>query len=52
MPVTGLAIAMLVAFAILILLSFWRQVAILLLYVFITVFCAGVYFIVSTITYI
>ena len=51
MSETGLAAVMLIVIGVAIVMSFWRQIAILLLYVFVTVFCAGVYFIVSTITY-
>jgi hypothetical protein len=31
--------------------SFWRQIAILILYLAVTVFCLGVYYVVSTIKY-
>lgn len=52
MSETGLATVMLMTFTIMIMISFWRQIAILLLYVFVAVFCTGVYFVVSIITYI
>ena len=48
---TDLATVMLMVCAFMILMSFWRQIAILILYLAVTVFCFGVYYIVSTITY-
>ena len=48
---TNLGTVMLMVFAVMILISFWRQIAILILYLAVTVFCFGVYYIVSTITY-
>ena len=47
---TDLTTVMLMALAVIILMSFWRQIAILILYLAVTVFCLGVYYIVSTIT--
>jgi hypothetical protein len=43
---TDVATVMLMVFAVMILMSFWRQIAILILYLAVTVFCFGVYYIV------
>jgi hypothetical protein len=50
-PMSGadLATVILIVFGVMILMSFWRQIAILILYLAVTVFCFGVYYIVSTI---
>lgn len=48
---TDLGTVMLMVFAVMILMSFWRQIAILFLYLAVTVFCFGAYYIVSAITY-
>ena len=48
---TDLATVMLMVFAVMILMSFWRQIAILILYLAVTVYSFGVYYIVRTITY-
>ena len=48
---TDVATVMLMVFAVMILMSFWRQIAILILYLAVTVFCLGVYYVVSTIKY-
>jgi hypothetical protein len=46
---TGLAAVMLMVFGVMLVMSFWRQIAILILYIGVTIFCFGVYYIVSTI---
>jgi len=51
MSESGLAAVMLVVFTVMVVMSFWRQIAILLLYLAVTVFCLGVYYVVSTIKY-
>jgi hypothetical protein len=51
MSMTGLATAMLMVFAVMIVVSLWRQIAIFMLYLAVTVFCFGVYYIVSLITH-
>jgi hypothetical protein len=51
MSMTGLATVMLMVFAVTIAISFWRQIAIFMLCLAITVFCLGVYYIVSLITH-
>jgi hypothetical protein len=48
---SGLAAVILMVFAVMVVTSFWRQIAILLFYVAFAVFCFGIYYIVSTITY-
>jgi uncharacterized membrane protein HdeD (DUF308 family) len=48
---TDIVTVMLIVFGVMILMSFWRQIAILILYLGVTVFCFGVYYIVSTISY-
>ena len=48
---TDLTTVILMVFAVMILMSFWRQIAILILYLAVTVFCLGVYYAVSTIKY-
>jgi hypothetical protein len=47
---TSLATVMLIILAAMIVMSFWRQIAIFILYLAVTVFCFGVYYIVSLIT--
>ena len=51
MSMTGLATVMFMIFTVMIVMSFWRQIAIFLLYFAVTVFCFGVYYIVSLIAY-
>ena len=51
MPGTDVTTVMLIVFGVMILMSFWRQIAVLILYLGVTVFCIGVYYIVSTIRY-
>jgi hypothetical protein len=51
MSMTGLATVMLMVFAVMIVISLWRQIAIFMLYLAATVFCFGVYYIVSIIAY-
>jgi hypothetical protein len=48
---TGLAAVMLMVFGVMLIMSFWRQIAIFVLYVGITIFCFGIYYIVSSIAY-
>jgi hypothetical protein len=48
---TTLATVMLIAFAVMMTMSYWRQIAIFMLYLVITTFCIGMYYIVSTIVY-
>jgi hypothetical protein len=52
MSATGLATVIVMVFAVTLVMSYWRQIAIFLLYVFVTVFCLGIYFIVSIIVHI
>jgi hypothetical protein len=52
MSATGLATVMFMVFAVMIVLSFWRQIAIFILYLAVIVFCFGIYYIVSIITYV
>jgi hypothetical protein len=49
---SGLAAVMLMVFTVMVLTSFWRQIAIFLFYLAVTVFCFGVYYVVSIIAYI
>jgi uncharacterized membrane protein len=46
---TSLAAAMLIALAVMIIMSYWRQIAILILYIVLITFCLGIYFVVCTI---
>jgi hypothetical protein len=46
---TSIAAAMLVALAVMIIMSYWRQIAILMIYIVLVIFCLGVYFVVRTI---
>jgi uncharacterized membrane protein len=48
----SLAAVLLTVGIVLLVISFWRQIAILMLFVITTVFCFGVYNIVSTISHI
>jgi hypothetical protein len=48
----GLAAVLLMVFAVMVVTSFWRQIAIFLFYLAVTVFCFGVYYIISIIAYI
>jgi uncharacterized membrane protein len=52
MSESGLAAVVLMVFTVMVVMSFWRQIAILLFYLAVTVFCFGVYYIVSIIEYI
>jgi uncharacterized membrane protein YtjA (UPF0391 family) len=51
MSATGLATVMFMVFVVMIVMSFWRQIAIFILYFAVTVFCFGVYYIVSIVTH-
>jgi hypothetical protein len=51
MSATGLAAVMLMVFTVMIVMSFWRQIAIFILYLGVTVFCFGVYYIVRIVTH-
>jgi hypothetical protein len=46
---TSLAAAMLIALAAMIIMSYWRQIAILIVYIVLVIFCLGIYFVVCTI---
>ncbi len=46
---TGLAAVLLMIGAVMLVICFWKQIAIFLLFTFVTVFCFGVYFVVSRI---
>jgi hypothetical protein len=46
---TSIAAAMLIALAVMIIMSFWRQIAILIVYIVLVIFCLGIYFVVCTI---
>jgi hypothetical protein len=48
MSQSGLAAVLLMVFTILLVMSYWRQIAILMLYVIVIVFCFGVYYVGST----
>ena len=48
---TGLTAVMLMIGTVLLVVSFWRQIAIFMLFVIVAVFCFGVYYIVRTISY-
>ena len=48
---TGLAAVMLMVGIVMLVISFWRQILVFLLFVSVTVFCFGVYYIVSIISY-
>jgi hypothetical protein len=47
---SAIATVMLMVFIIMVALSFWRQILIFMFYVGVTVFCFGIYYIVSSIT--
>ena len=47
----GLAGVLLMVATVMLVMSFWRQIAVFLLFVITTVFCFGVYYIVRTISY-
>jgi hypothetical protein len=49
---TGLAAAMLMIGIVMLVMSFWRQIAVFMLFVIVTIFCFGVYYIVVAIEYI
>jgi hypothetical protein len=51
MSETGFAAVMFMVLAVMIVVSYWRQIAVLMLYVAAIAFCFGVYHIVSIITY-
>jgi hypothetical protein len=48
---TGLAAVLLVIGIVMLVMSFWRQIAVFMLSVVFTVFCFGVYYIITAITY-
>jgi hypothetical protein len=48
----GLAAVLLMVFTVMVVTSYWRQIAIFLFYLALTVFCFGVYYVVSLIAYI
>ena len=48
---TGLAAVMLMIGTVMLVMSFWRQIAVFMLFAIVTVFCFGVYYIISTISY-
>jgi hypothetical protein len=52
MSATGLATVMFMVFAVMIVMSFWRQIATFIFFLAVTVFCFGVYYIVSILAYI
>ena len=49
MSATGLAAVMLMIGTVMLLICYWKQIAIFLLFVAVATFCFGVYYIVSTI---
>jgi hypothetical protein len=49
---TGLAAVMLMVGIVMLVMSFWRQIATFMLFVIVTIFCFGIYFIISTFAYI
>jgi hypothetical protein len=46
---TGLTTVLLMIGIVMLMLRYWKQIAIFLLFVAVTVFCFGIYFIVSTV---
>jgi hypothetical protein len=48
---TGLAAVMLMIGIVMLAILFWKQVAIFMLFVITTVFCFGIYYVVSSISY-
>jgi hypothetical protein len=48
---TSLAAVLLMVGIVMLVMSYWRQIAILLLSIVMTVFCFGVYYVVSVIAY-
>jgi hypothetical protein len=52
MSEAGLLTVMLMVGAVMLVMSLWKQIAIFMLFVIITIFCFGVYYIVSIISYI
>jgi hypothetical protein len=48
---TGLTAVMLMIGTVMLVVSFWRQIAIFMLFVIVAVFCFGVYYIVRTLSY-
>jgi hypothetical protein len=46
---TGLAAVLLMIGTVMLVVCFWKQIAIFLLFMVVTVFCFGVYYVVSTI---
>jgi uncharacterized membrane protein len=48
----GLAAVLLMVFTVMVVTSYWRQIAIFLFYLALTVFCFGVYYVVSLIAHI
>jgi hypothetical protein len=51
MSVPGLAAVMLMVGIVMLVMSLWRQIAIFMLFVITTVFCFGVYYIITVIEY-
>jgi len=49
---TGLTAVVLMVGMVMLVMSFWRQIAVFMLFVIITVFCFGVYYIITAIEYI
>ena len=49
MPVTGLTAVLLMIGMVMLMICCWKQIAIFLLFMVVTMFCFGIYFIVSTI---
>jgi hypothetical protein len=49
---TGLAAVLLMVGMVMLVMSFWRQIALFLLLVFVAIFCFGVYYIITAIKYI
>jgi hypothetical protein len=47
MSATGLAAVLLMVGIVMLVMSFWRQIAIFILFLVVTVFCFGIYYIVS-----
>jgi hypothetical protein len=49
---TSLAAVLLIVGMVMLVMSYWRQIAVFILFIFMTVFCFGVYYIVSAIAYV
>jgi hypothetical protein len=51
MSVTGLGAVLLMVGIVILVMTYWKQIAVFLLFAAVTVFCFGIYYIASTIAY-